>query len=400
MSSGNGSDKSADWVEIAAKLAVEFADKAAERERRREPPIEELKRVRETGLVNLLIPKEFGGGGGNWRDAVRVVVELSKPDTNIGLLVAYHFHNYLPPILDLEHGAPDIQRKSAKNRWLWGHVTHPWVRNFLAQPTPNGGFIVNGTKPMNTGAPTADVTTVLAERTDRKEFVYGYVPTNRKGLNFISDWDNLGLRRSDTSTIQFDNVVVEPDEVLPRSDKTPFVELSHFYIATAALAFGAAYLGGALGAIERAKDYTLTRARPAPPSGLASAAQDPYVLGSYGDFWIKTQAGLAALDTAAKEYDEAFARRPNVTPEDYARIVAHAEAFRSYAIEIGIEIGAKVYDVTGASATANHFGFDRYWRDVRNHSLHVHPPIYTDRILGDYFVNGTKPFPPSFFVGR
>jgi alkylation response protein AidB-like acyl-CoA dehydrogenase len=329
-----------------------------------------------------------------------VIVELGKPDTNIGLLVAYHFHNYLPPILDLEKGAPAIQRKSAKNRWVWGHVTHPWVRDFLARPTADGGFIVNGTKPMNTGAPTADVTTVLAERADRREFVYGYVPVDRKGLRFISDWDNLGLRRSDTSTIHFDNVVIKPDEVLPRSDKAPFVALSHFYVATAALAFGAAYLGGALGAIERAKDYTLKRARPAPQSGFATAAQDPYILESYGDLWTKTQAALAALNSAAKEYDAVFERRPNVAAEDYARIAAHAEAFRSYAIEIGLEIGAKIYDVTGASATANHFGFDRYWRDVRNHSLHTHPPIYTDRILGDYFVNEVPPFPPQFFFDR
>lgn len=387
-----------DWARVAAELAAEFAPHAVERERRNEPPVDELARIREAGIVNLLIPEKFGGEGGNWRQAVRVVVELSKADPNIGVLLAYHFHNFVPPFLDFDGDAEAVQRKSAANRWLWGHVTHPYIHTLFAEPQPDGGLIVRGSKPMNTGAPTADVTTVLAESTDRKEYVYAYVPTNRKGLEFEDVWDHLGLRRSKTSKMIFNDVVVAPDEVLPRSHRERFIGFQPFYAASGALAFGSVYLGAALGALEQAKRFTLNHSRPRPGPGVGSAvSQDPYVLADYGDFWIKTQAALAYLDEVAGEFDTVFADRRNLTDDALSRLNAHSNAFRLYAGKIGIEIGSRIYDVTGASATANKYGFDRYWRDVRIHSLHVHPPAYGHRELGDYFINGAPQLGAPFY---
>jgi alkylation response protein AidB-like acyl-CoA dehydrogenase len=195
----------------------------------------------------------------------------------------------------------------------------------------------------------------------------------------------------------FDDVVVEPDEVLPRSHKEPFVSFAPFYAASGALAFGAVYLGAAIGALEQAKKFTLTLSRPRPGSGVGSASQDPFILADYGDLWIKTQAALAYLDDAAGEFDSVFARRREMSEEDLSALNAHTNAFRLYAGQIGIEIGSRIYDVTGASATANKYGFDRFWRDVRIHSLHVHPPVYGHRGLGDYFVNGTPQHNAPFY---
>jgi alkylation response protein AidB-like acyl-CoA dehydrogenase len=89
-----------DPIELARTLAEEFRPQAVEQERSGEPPTQELARVRETGLVNLHIPTEFGGGGGNWQQLSGVVLELSRVDPNIGGLVAYHYHNFIPPFLD------------------------------------------------------------------------------------------------------------------------------------------------------------------------------------------------------------------------------------------------------------------------------------------------------------
>jgi len=154
---GSGPGPETDWVGVARQLAEEFAPYAAERERRASPPLDELKKIRESGLVNLLIPARFGGLGQNWQVVTRVIVELSKADPNIGVLLAYHFHNYYPAFIDTVHWSEEIQRASAANRWLWGHITDPWAPNCFATPQPDGGFRVNGVKRINTGAPTGDV---------------------------------------------------------------------------------------------------------------------------------------------------------------------------------------------------------------------------------------------------
>ena len=385
-----------DWVSVASNLSREFAATATERERKNQRPDEELRKLRTSGIVNLVIPRAYGGEGADedfWLTIVRVIVEISKADPNIGLLLAYHFHNFIPPIYDFEGDNAAIQKKSAQNRWLWGHVTHPAVQDFHAEPQADGGLIVTGTKPINTGAPTADVTTVLARRTDRNEFIYSVIPTDRKGLTFIPDWDHLGLRRSDTSTIVFDHVRIEPHEVLTRSHQTPFVTFHPFYSLTGSLCFGAAYLGAALGVLENAREYVL-RKQPGP---TGPAASDPFVLQRFGDYRAKTWAGIAHLETVTREFDQLYAWRRTADPVTYDRPLARAEAFRVFVGQIGLEVGSGVYEALGASATAHRYGFDRFWRDVRNHSLHVHPPIYSDRILGNYFLNGNAPRTPNFF---
>jgi alkylation response protein AidB-like acyl-CoA dehydrogenase len=45
-------------------------------------------------------------------------------------------------------------------------------------------------------------------------------------------------------------------------------------------------------------------------------------------------------------------------------------AAKQVAIDVGLEIGTRVYDVTGARATSNKVGLDIFWRNIRTHSLH------------------------------
>ncbi len=44
-----------------------------------------------------------------------------------------------------------------------------------------------------------------------------------------------------------------------------------------------------------------------------------------------------------------------------------------------------VFEVTGARATSRKVGLDRFWRDVRTHSLHD-PVAYKNREVGEYIL--------------
>ena len=54
-----------------------------------------------------------------------------------------------------------------------------------------------------------------------------------------------------------------------------------------------------------------------------------------------------------------------------------------------------MFEVTGARATTAALRLDRFWRNLRVHTLHD-PLDYKLRELGDWALNGNLP-PPSFY---
>jgi alkylation response protein AidB-like acyl-CoA dehydrogenase len=382
----------ADWIQLAAELAAEFASGVVEAERRGEAPRAELQRIRDTGLVNLLIPERFGGAGQNWQVVTQVIAELSRTDPNIGALLGYHFHNYYPAVIDTVTWSQDVQRASAANRWLWGHITDPVSPGCYATEQPDGSFRVNGVKRINTGAPTGDVMSIIVRREDRPEFLLGWLPTDREGVEIVADWDLLGMRRTETSTITFHDVVLEASDLFERNTSEPYNLANPYWQINASLAFGAVYVGAARGALDEARRYLLSHTDADPVTGKHPAKPDaPFILAEVGRLWGKVQSVRAYLAKAARVYDEAFARNPDAPMSELGHVRYPAEVLNLVAAKLAIEIGSRIFDITGASSTARKYGLDRFWRDIRTHSLHVASPIYKEQWTGAHYLTGFNP---------
>jgi len=65
------------------------------------------------------------------------------------------------------------------------------------------------------------------------------------------------------------------------------------------------------------------------------------------------------------------------------------------ATRAGLDLTSRMFEVTGARATTAGLRLDRFWRNLRVHSLHD-PLDYKLRELGDWALNGTVPS-PSFY---
>jgi len=50
-----------------------------------------------------------------------------------------------------------------------------------------------------------------------------------------------------------------------------------------------------------------------------------------------------------------------------------------------LEVTAGVFEVTGARSTAEKYGLDQYWKDVRTHTLHE-PVAYKESEQGRFFL--------------
>ncbi|MFM2277946.1 MAG: hypothetical protein RLZZ444_177 [Pseudomonadota bacterium] len=381
-------------LRFATAWSRHLARHATQRERDNVRSTEEVEIFKRSGLVNLLIPEKFGGLGGSISTALKVLVQIARGDASIGALLGYHYTNSgVGRLFDIEGDAEALDSLSARNRWFWGNVSQPSSRGVIA--TPDGaGFRLDGTKYWNTGPSLADVTTVLAHRNDVKELAYVWVPTDRAGLTFRDDWDHLGLRRAETVTIDFKAVEIKPEEMF-KSSYGPVTSFPPLYATIGELYFASYYLGSLYGALDTALAYTRQHTRLQPGSGLERATDDPYILHAYGEFWTQAEAATAYFDKIALEVQDGYERRRSITAQERAVLGVKANSVRSLVTKIGLEITPRIFEVTGARATSNAIGLDRFWRDIRTHTLHDNQH-YKLKSIGDYVLNGTAHEPPSF----
>lgn len=387
-----------DWVVAARALADEFRDGAVARDRTNRLPIEEVRRLRESGLVNLLYPTELGGGGGSVRDAAWSVLEISRVDGSLGALLAFHFYNSLIPLL-LDYDATNhpAARRSIEERWQWGNVTQYVNSAFIAEHHPEGGYTISGTKKWNTGAPLAEVTTLLFIHPDNTHFLYAHIPTDREGLIFHDDWDQLGLRGADSSAISFEKLRIYPQDILHWGHGAAQTGPVPLWTTFGAVFYSAVFLGSALGALDAARAYATSEKRQSTLPGTTVTADDVLVQAQFAEEWLKVEAGLAYFESEIAKLQAGWDRRGELTDEDRGKLAVETLALRSFTSKIALEVTPQVFEFGGGRATNASNDFDRFWRDVRTLSSHD-PAILALRTVGAYALTGAAPKFPSKFA--
>ena len=68
------------WVERAAQVSRILAEDVAAREREQQVPTAEVSLLKSSGLLKVLGPAEYGGGGQPWDVAYKVIREVAKGD--------------------------------------------------------------------------------------------------------------------------------------------------------------------------------------------------------------------------------------------------------------------------------------------------------------------------------
>ena len=115
-----------DPLQIARRLAVGFAKTAAERDERGGTPKAERDALRDSGLLALSIPREFGGLGASWSEALNIVREFAKVDSSIAHV--FGFQHLMLATVRL-FARPDqwqpLLEQTARKNWFWGNALNP-----------------------------------------------------------------------------------------------------------------------------------------------------------------------------------------------------------------------------------------------------------------------------------
>lgn len=73
--------------EIITSLAEEFAERAASHDRDGSFPFENFDRLRSVGLLDVTVPREFGGHGAGLAEACRVIGGIARGDASTALVL-------------------------------------------------------------------------------------------------------------------------------------------------------------------------------------------------------------------------------------------------------------------------------------------------------------------------
>lgn len=378
-----------DYKAIATALSQELAASAVERDCEAGIPDLEIQRLRDVGLLPLMVPREYGGAGATWVEAFKIVQELAKADGSIGQLYANHVNlSVVGQVVGTPAQAERYYRATAENHLFWANALN--MRDTRLKIEPEGNhFRVNGVKSFGTGTVAADLRVIGAVQ-DGVPFPITFVlPKDREGVVYNDDWKNMGQRRTASGSYTFHNVLVTPDEILgpPPSPEGAFAT---FLFVVVQLTKVHVYLGIAEGAFEAAKEYTTTMTRPWITSGVDRASQDPYILHHYGELWTELKAAMALVSQTAQQVQAAWEKGDALTHQERGEVAIAVAAAKAFVTKVGLNITTRMFEVMGARSTTASYGFDRYWRDLRTFTLHD-PVDYKLRDIGNWVLNQELP---------
>lgn len=390
-----GAGPSSTAAEDAAELlAIQLAATAVARDAAGGHASAERELIRASGLLSFSIPKRFGGQDGDWPTLYRIVRRLAREDSALAHVFAFHHLQLATISLFGEEAQQDrLLSDTAARGLFWGNAFNRLDRRTLAVQQ-KGGWSLNGSKSYCSGSVGSDWITLTAWHEPTQSVLSGVVPTQSAGLTVEGDWDAFGQRQTDSGSIRFDNVFLPAADVLVQPGR-PVTPPASLRSQLSQLILTNLYLGIAQGALEAAGRFQREEARPWFASGASSSTDDTYVQHRYGELSLDVRAARPLADEAAHVLDAALRQGADLTPEGRGEVAIAVAQAKVVAHRAVVRVTTEFFELTGARSTSSRYGFDRFWRNARVHTLHD-PVDYKLRDLGRHFLTGQYPDPTPY----
>ena len=375
---------------IVDDLVARFAETASERDKQGGTAKEQRDLIRKSSLLGLFTPKKLGGYGYGWLEVLSITKKLAQVDSSLAHLFGYHF--LCLATVDLYGNEQQFQQyaqKTAKENLFWGNAFNPLDQKVTATKKEYG-WEINGVKSFCSGATDSDLLLISAHKENQEGTLIAVIPTKREGIAIQDDWDSFGQRQTDSGSVVFNGVKVFTDEVLAFQVEEPnhLKPTIRTHIAQSIL--NHVLLGTAEGAFAAAKQYTKNFTRPWLTSNVIAATEDPYYIYHYGEFYVKLQATEALAQIANEKLQSTWEKRHSLSLEQRGECSIAIATAKVQIAQTALEVTSRMFELMGARATSGKFNFDRYWRNVRTHTLHD-PIDYKIRDIGQYALNQKYP---------
>jgi len=347
--------------EAVRKLARDFALKemrpaAREYDEKEEFPWPIVKTAHEIGLLNSVIPEEYGGVGADRLTECLIAEELFYGCAGMGTSLMANNLGLTPIVL--------AGTEEQKERFLTPFVEEPIMASFcLTEPGAGSDaagirtravregdfYILNGTKQFITNGSVASYYTVFATLDPslrHKGMIALVVPRDTPGISIGKVEHKMGQRASDTAQVVFEDVRVPVANRLGEEGEGFKIAMRTLDNSRAGIA--ACAVGIARAAFEDARQYALDRQQFGQPIANFQAIQ--FML---ADMAIKIETARLIVWKAAWLADQGL---PHSKESSMAK---------AYATDIAMQVTTDAVQIFGGYGYTREFLVEKYMRDAK-----------------------------------
>ncbi|MGQ9584647.1 MAG: acyl-CoA dehydrogenase family protein [Anaerolineae bacterium] len=336
--------------------AQEIIPIAAEYDRRGEVPMPVVEKAFEKGLLNLTVPKEWGGGGYSAVASAIVTEELAYGCAGITTTIMANGLALTPLILfatpeQLERFVrPFCQRPQLAAFCLTERQAGSDAGAIQTTALPDGDdYVINGVKCFITNGSLASLYTVFAltspERGPRGASAL-IVPAHTPGITITKIEDKMGQRASNTAEITFRDVRVPQANLLSREGRG-------LQVALKTLDFARAGVGAlATGLARRALDLAVSYAKERQQFGVP-IMQQQMIQQILADIAMKVEASRLLTWQAAWMVDQGM------------RVSRESAMAKCFAADVAMEAATQAVQVFGGYGYMRDYPVEKLMRDAK-----------------------------------
>ena len=336
----------------------EIAPGVAEREEKEEFPHEILARLGEMGILGMVVPEEYGGGGSDVLSYVLAIEELARVCSSVAVIVSVNNSVVCYPIwkFGTEEQKRTILKELASGRSLGAYaLTEPQsgsdAANQKTRAVREGDeYVLNGSKAWITNAGVARWYVVMA-MTEPSAGTRGItaflVSSEDEGVRPGPPENKMGLRSSLTAALVLENVRIPASRRLGEEGQgftIAMTTLDHSRIGIAAQG-----LGISRAAYEASVEYASTR-----ETFGKKLVEHEVIAFQIADMKVQIEAATWLTYRAALRSE-----RPG------ARFSKETSMAKVFATEAANAIAARAVQIFGGYGYSREYPVERYYRDAR-----------------------------------
>ena len=378
----NMTDEEKERAELVESLLPALRDQASDADLKGEFFLPHLDLFREKGLTGLIVPREFGGLGGNLRDLTAATFAMGTACPSTALAFFFHCSTASRGLLGLEaieaglFEKGDIEKvKAFAHRLLTKMGSERlWLANFASESNKSstarvtisteatktkGGWLLNGSKSFGCSTGVADeylVTAKLAGTDTADGLCVFFVKRDIEGVTERQHWDSIGMRACANHGVNLRNVFVADEDCLAL--KGAFVKMMQMSRGTFVgnqLAGTAIYVGAA----QAVFDFALNRLKSMTFSDTGkSIAESPMHKALIG----KMSNDLETAYLWLRRQIELETSNPPILTKD--RVVRQWRLAKGAMCEAAFNVAVNAFKACGTSNTGNSGVIARGLRDL------------------------------------
>jgi alkylation response protein AidB-like acyl-CoA dehydrogenase len=359
------------------KAAREFAagefdpDRILEWDRNQEFPVSIWKKACALGFQGVHFPETYGGQGLELLDHALIIETFCRQDSGIGMAMA--LSDFGAEIV-LAHGTEDQKRQvlpflAQGKGWLTLAFLEEGydLSAFQTISRKNGnGYRIHGKKSYVTLAGTAQYAVVAcqAESADRAGQSVFLLTMDVKGIERESMGEKMGMRMIPMQRVSFNGVVVAGEDLLGQEGRGS--SYLNELLNTARVEAGAAGVGIAQGAFDRALDYAKKREQ----FGKAIVTFDP-IKNKLADMLARVETARWMVYRAASSLDQK-------KPEDRWTLLA-----KMIASKAALEVASDAIQIHGGYGYMTEGQVEHFYRDAKALDLFMESGSIEKSMLAD-----------------